>query len=443
MIYLIGNNDLIEEQDIYVKCTVEYCLDYFKDKEWIEVDTETEGLDCHSKRLLTLQLGDTNNQFVIDVRYIDILLFKDLLETKYVILHNSKFDYKFFKKAGIILNHIYDTMLAECVIYCGYEKFGYSLKDLCLRYLNIDLDKTVRAEFFKLDGQPFTASQIRYAALDVSCLSLIKRKQEELIYKYNLEYCIDLENEVVKALGDIEYNGMYLNAEEWLHNTYKTQKELEETELELDNIILTDLKLSPIYKPKVIQGNLFDFKERELNINYASNIQILKILKTLGFNIEDTNDRTLQKIKKNHKFVETLIKHRELSKIISTYGEGFLKYINKTTGRVHTSFWQVLTTGRVSSGSKFDNSPNLQNIPSDNSFRNCFKARKGFKWISIDYSQQELRLMADASGEDGFIDVLNSGEDLHCYAGSMMFKRPITKADKDLRNKAKTINFGL
>jgi DNA polymerase-1 len=88
------------------------------------------------------------------------------------------------------------------------------------------------------------------------------------------------------------------------------------------------------------------------------------------------------------------------------------------------------------------NAPNMQNLPQDNKFRNCFVASPGYSWISIDYSAQELRLMADGSKEPGFMTVLNAGEDLHCYAGSMMFKRPITKADKDLRNKAKTINFG-
>ena len=89
------------------------------------------------------------------------------------------------------------------------------------------------------------------------------------------------------------------------------------------------------------------------------------------------------------------------------------------------------------------NAPNVQNIPAKNVFRNCFKARPGFKWVSIDYSGQELRIMADGSGEQGFIDVLNDKtQDLHCYAGSMMFKKPVTKEDKSLRDKAKTINFG-
>lgn len=441
MIYFIGNSDLIESE-IYTTTTIQAVYDYFIDKEWIAVDTETEGKDSHIKKLLTIQLGDFNNQFVIDVRYINVLLFKELLESKSVIIHNAKFDYKFFKSAGIILNNIWDTMLAECVIFCGYEKFGYGLDKLCQRYLNIILDKTTRGEFFKTNGEPFTAKQIEYAALDVKHLHQIKEMQEALIDKYDLRYCINIENEAVKALADIEYNGMLLDSQQWLKNTQNTQIELDAIQNQLDELVLNDPILSTIYKPKYVQTNLFDIEYRELDINYASSTQILKILHFLGFQVEDTNDRTLQKIKNKHKFVEVLISHRELSKVISTYGEGFINYINKHTGRIHTSFWQVLNTGRISSGSKDDNAPNLQNIPADNKFRNCFKAREGFLWVSIDYSGQELRLMADGSNEQAFIDVLNSGEDLHCFVGSIMYGKTITKADKKERTEAKTINFG-
>lgn len=443
MIYFVGNKDIFESNPTYQFCEVQDVLDYFEFKEWIEVDTETEGLDPHTKKIIMLQLGDPDNQFVIDVRYINIQLFKSLLETKKVIIQNSKFEYKFFKSVGIILGEIYDTMLAECVIFCGYDKFGYGLDSLCSRYLNIYLDKTTRSSFSSMNGQPFTSKQIEYGALDVTYLTKIKNLQEPLIKKYNLEYCVNLENNVVKALGDIEYNGMYLDSVEWLTNTLNTKEELFNLERKLDSIILEDTVLCKLFKPTYIQGDLFGNNDVILNINYSSPMQILSAVKALGYtDTLTTNDRDLKKLEDKHIFFKILSEHRKVNKIITTYGESFVNYVNKATGRVHTSFWQILNTGRVSSGSKFDNAPNLQNIPADNKFRNCFKARKGFKWVSIDYSGQELRLMADGSGEEGFIDVLNRGEDLHCYAGSMMFKRPITKADKDLRNQAKTINFG-
>lgn len=438
MIKTIGCNSLFKE---FEEVSVQDCLNYFTDKKSIQLDTETKGKDPHSKKILCLQLGDSENQFVIDVRTINILQFKDLIESKLIIGHNLKFDYKFLKHAGIILNQCWDTMLAECVLYCGYEKYGYGLKDVAQRYLNVTLDKSTRGEFFKLEGEPFNIDQITYAAKDVTYLHEIAKLQYQDAITKDLLYCIKLENEVYKALADIEYNGMILNKDKWITNTKTFKKELEDIQVDLDKIVENEPKLNK-YVPEYIQGNLFGFEERKLNINYASPLQIKNMCISLGYNIDSTNDRELTKLINKHPFFSKLQDFREKAKIISTYGEGFLNYINKTTNKVHTSFWQVLNTGRVSSGSKDDNAPNLQNLPAKNIFRNCFEARPGYLWVSIDYSGQELNLMADGSGEEGFIDVLNRGEDLHCYAGSMMFKKTITKADKELRNKAKTINFG-
>jgi DNA polymerase-1 len=429
MIYTIGC-------EVGNESTIEDCLSYFKDKTQIQVDTETTGVDPHSSKIISLQLGDKHNQWFIDCRKVDILIFKELIESKLCILQNAKFDYKMFKKAGIILDKIYDTMLAECVLFCGYSSWGYGLDSLVNRYLQVDLSKTERASFLNVGTKEFTLAQVNYGALDVTYLEDIKEKQDLLAQQYDLAYCINLECEAVKAFGDIEYNGLLLDRESWLKISDTKSKEQEEIQENLDNIVMQEAKLKK-YNPGITQGNLFGFKERALEINYGSPLQIKNIAKELGFPVESTDDRELTRLAPKHAFFGTLQKYREVSKILSTYGESFLEYINSNTGRIHTDFWQVKDTGRVGSGN-----PNVQNLPADNLFRNCFKARPGYKWVSIDYSGQELRLMADASDEGGFIDVLNRGEDLHCYAGSMMFKREITKKDKDLRNKAKTINFG-
>ena len=449
MVYLVGGNPLIPSEK-YKVATVKECLDYFQDIKMIAVDTETKGKDAHVKRILTLQLGTPKDQFVVDCRKVDIKLFKELLETKHLILHNAKFDYKFFKAAGINLNKIWDTMLAECVLYCGYVKYGYGLANLCKRYCDIDMSKETRGDFFKIEDQDFTDSQILYAAKDVEHLHTIGKLQDMKIREYGLSYCVNIENEAVKAFGDIEFNGMFLNSQKWFENAKSYEKDLDAITVKLDEVVLNEPKLAKFVIP--LQGNLFGFAERRVNINYASPSQVLEICQLLGFNLESTNDQVISKLVKRddkggiisteHAFFPLLQDFRSTSKIVTTYGENFLNYINSHTGRVHTSFWQVLATGRCSSGSEEDNSPNLQNIPSTNNFRNCFEARPGFKWVSIDYSAQELRLMAEGSSEEGFIDTLNRGEDLHCFVGSMMFKRPITEKDKDLRTKAKTINFG-
>jgi len=440
MIHYIGPKPAVEST--FKLSTIQECLDYFEDHESIAIDTETQGRDPHIKKILSLQIGDASNQFVIDCRSTDIRKFKDLLESKMCILHNAKFDYKFLKAHGIVMEKIYDTMLTECVLHAGYESFGYGLKDLADRYLDIQMDKSTRGDFYKLTSQPFTDKQIEYAALDVAYLHQIKELQEIKTEKYDLKYCVDLENEVVKAFADIEFNGISFDVKSWLQNAKEYEAKKNHIESELDDIVVSDSILSKSYKPKYVQANLFDLPSRKCAINYSSPSQILDIFEKLGYQVESTDDRTLSKHVHLHEFFQKLQAYREVSKIVSTYGQAFCEYVNPHTMKIHTDFWQVKSTGRVSSGSKDMNAPNMQNLPQDNKFRNCFVASPGFSWISIDYSAQELRLMADGSKEEGFINVLNSGEDLHCYAGSMMFKKTITKADKELRNKAKTINFG-
>lgn len=436
MVYFVSNS-FIDDINI-TNATIQQCLDYFKEHEWIAVDTETEGFDPHVKKILTIQLGDSDNQWVIDCRAVDIKHLKKLLESKKLILHNSKFDYKFLKTHGINIEYIYDTFLAELIIYCGYVGFGFGLANLTERYCGIKLSKEERGSFYKLNSQTvLNLSQILYASKDVKYLHIIKDKQLEKIKKYDLEYCLNLECEVIKSLADIELNGMSLDGSKWLKNSESYEAEVEEFYDILDNVVKKDPILQEIYKPKFLQTNLFGFKTRELDINYSSPTQIKKLLSYLGITVESTDERNLKKVKHLHSIIPILLELRKLEKVVSTYGKDFLNNINKHTHRIHTNFWPILVTGRVSSSE-----PNLQNIPKTNQFRNCFVARPGYKIVSCDYSAQELRLMAEGSNEQGFIDVMNRGDDLHCFVGSMMFQKTITKEDKDLRNKAKTINFG-
>jgi DNA polymerase-1 len=433
MIHFCGNQSWGSQ---FTSVTPKEIIDYFSNHESIQLDTETSGRDSRSKKIISLQLGDTDNQFVIDVRSVPIKLFKELIESKICLAHNAKFDYKFLLANGIVLNEIYDTMLAHVVIFNGLD-MKYGLDAVTKQLLNIDLSKETRSEFHKIEDRPFTDKQIEYAGLDVAYLHRIQEVQQKFIDKYDLQFAVNVENEAVKSFADIEYNGMYLDSDEWLKIAKENENSLNKLEYDLDEYLIT----KGVKKPMNFGVNLFDETIRQLDINYSSPSQLLLLLREMGHLISDTNDRTLQKIKKDT-FVQLLLKSRELSKKISTYGRGFLDYINTTTGRIHTDFWQIKHTFRVGSGSKDMNAPNVQNIPSSNEYRNCFKPRPGYKWVSIDYSSQELRLMADFSNEDAFIDALNSGEDLHCFAYYKMTGEAITKADKDKRNKAKTINFG-
>ena len=152
MIYLITNDkdkfDHLYSADITF-AEIDDILFYFKNKEEIEFDTETTGLDVHSNDLISAQFGDNKNQFVVDSNTIDIREFKVLLENKLIIMQNAKFDLKFLYKYGIFPTKVYDTLLAESVLNMGNKKVRKGLDHLTYRYCNISLDKTIRGSIHK------------------------------------------------------------------------------------------------------------------------------------------------------------------------------------------------------------------------------------------------------------------------------------------------------
>lgn len=443
MIYVIGINEVFTTEGIK-RAEVEDVYEYFKTRSSMMIDIETSGKDPHSNKLISIQFGDRENQFFVDCRKIAILKFKKLLEEKECLGHNIKFEYKFLKKAGILIENLWDTMLAECILYAGHDRWGYGLNDLVSRYLNITMEKEIRSSFLTIGDREFNERQIRYGCLDVTYLDNIKEKQEVRIEELELGYCLNLENKAVKALGDIELAGIKLNSKEWLKISKSTQIEAQKLKETLDDVVLNDKTLSSLYKPKYIQGDLFGGEVRELKINYASPVQILKICHQLGYqSVQSTDEQHLTKLKNEHLFFQFLLELRGKNKIISTYGEHFLHYINPATSRIHTSFWQVQSTGRLSSGSKRDDTPNIQNIPADNRFRNCFVAREGYSWVSADYVSQELFLLCDKSQEPVFLEAISQKKDLHSVSASLLYGRKITKKDVEERTAAKTITFGL
>ena len=456
MIYFVGNSPLI---DCDCKpASIQDVVDYCKNLKYIAIDTETSGVDYNKDKIIMLQIGDENNQFVIDTRYVSIIPLKHILESETHLLlgHNIKFDYKFLLSSfGIRLRNVWDTMLAECVIHCGKVKPGYSLLDTTKRYLNIELNKETRSQFTKLQsGEPYTNEQIEYGAKDVEYLISIMHKQVEIITELDLNKLIILENKATLAFAEIEYNGMYLNQEAWSALAMNAVDSTIQKEEQLDQLIINDIKLHKFKLPG-IQKDLFGGKEREINVKWSSSAQVKKVLQELDPTLIDTSMRELYKRRNEHPIIETIIDYRKESKLVSTYGLDFLRYVNKTSQRVHTVFWQILNTGRVSSGMRgkfsYQDYPNMQNIPAREEYRNCFEAESGWKIVTMDYSGQELRLIAEGSQDPVWLDAFKNGEDVHGKVASMVFDIDISKVKskprflkgKSYRDVAKTINFGL
>jgi len=198
MIYLIDGSENTIPTSHYQLGTIDDVVEYCQDKKVLGVDTETEGFDFTCKKMIMFQIGDEHTQFVIDTRVVSIEPIRNILESRDIvkIFHNAKFDYKFIKRWGNIeCEGIYDTFLTERALNCGKDNVRYGLKDVCKKYLNVELNKDVRNQFIGLTGQPFKADQIVYGAKDVEYLIGVRKHQLPLIDQNKLNNLIDLEME--------------------------------------------------------------------------------------------------------------------------------------------------------------------------------------------------------------------------------------------------------
>ena len=441
--------------------TVKEAVEYLSTKQLLGVDTETEGFDFTCKKLLMLQIGDKERQYVIDCRTLsndDRFELSKIIEDKDIIkiLHNAKFDYKFIKhylKADLI--NIHDSYLCEKILHCGKTDYGFGLAKLVKRYLNIELDKSVRNRFVTSSSTPFTDDQIIYGANDVKYLIDIYHKQTELLKLQALVNVAWLENKAVVVFSEIEYNGLEINLDQWKKLADRNKEESFHLEKQLDDLLLSYPEFSHYKAKKQLDLFLSEEELKDSTVNWDSPSQTLKIFQTLFPNIEDVNGKKLAPYRWKHPLIDEYIKYKEKSKLASAFGANFNSYIS-CDGKVHTNFQQILDTGRVSSSE-----PNMQQIPATNEYRNCFVAPHGWVFVSSDYSSQELNVIAYGSADPVFLTALRNNEDLHSVCAEFVFEsvwRDAAEPDcafkiskqkceckehKKLRTQVKTINFGL
>ena len=391
-----------------------------------------------------LQLGDLKNQYIIDCRDFtreELRAYREILENHKIpkYLTNAKFDYKFIlKHLGIRLRNIVDIMLQDRIIWCGLDKKS-TLKDLCVRYLpgitfQQDLfdyypAKNVALEFLELGDKQFTQQQVNYGANDVIYPIAIANAQDVLIKEYKLKNTIMVENAYVKVLAEMELNGFHLDTTKWLRLYYMNMINLEATKA------LLDMEYA-------------DTEEGEINWNspkqvgeYFKSIGVPVVVKDKYTKIEKitVGEKHLDKYKDQFEIVKIYIKYKGLMKATGTYGEVFFENINVKTGRIHSNFWQIKNTGRISSSK-----PNLQNIPSGSEWRACWTPKNPDSHCLIvgDFSGQEARVLADFANEKKMLNEFNHGTgDMHSLTGSVIYGRNITKADPKERAIGKQTNF--
>jgi len=436
-------------------CTEAACLKYLNTLDIIGFDIETLGFDPYKDKIVCIQLGNAENQFVIDTNTIDIQAFKSILETKELIGHNLKFDIRFLMHNRIIPSKIFDTFITEKTLYLGVDSHKCSLADCVDRYCGAYMDKTQR---LNITGK-FNPDFIRYSGKDVEHLHAVRAKQEELIKDRQCETSIELDNRFVIVLSYIEYCGMKLDVNKWLKRLGKIKNEAEELRVKLDSYIIDNSYEKFIDR----QGNLFS-PGLHTSINWNSAAQVILLFEMMGVDVEVVDKGVTKKTteasqlaKQVDKFpiLETYVRYKECQKNIGTYGENWIRLINPVSGRIHTSYKQLMNTGRLSSGGRNKATgeayPNFQNIPSDEETRSCFVAEEGNTLIGCDYTGQEQIVLVNKCLDSNLLEFYRKDlGDMHSFVASKMYPEldgmpldDIKKKHKDKRQAAKVAGFAI
>ena len=401
MIYFVtGERKLFEFPEAKYKCiSVEESFNILEPLQIVGLDTETTGTEIWQGMLLTLQLGNRENQVVIDCLTVDVKKYKDYLESdRLFIIHNAKFDLRWLYKEHIVVRNVYDTYLAEKILFLGFPPgiVSLSLQACCDRYLGIYLDKTVRGQIHA----GMTEEVIVYAANDVVHLEDIMNLQLNTINARGQKVALDIENEFVRVLAYIEFCGIKLDPIKWKAKMDKDAERLRVAEQKLNEWVVDYVMkkddpslIARNYDPrerrrKAIKSGNVDymgnppkgkgddvfvvipapslFSEFDTGpqciINWNSSKQVIRLFEELGFDLL-VKDKKTGKMKKSveSKFIELqankstivplYLEYSAAFKVVTSFGQNFLDAINPVTHRIHPTFNQMMDTGRLSCGS--------------------------------------------------------------------------------------------
>jgi DNA polymerase I len=407
-------------------------------KHAIGLDTETTELDPYTGRLRLIQLASTERVYIVDLnRFAD----GDMKESAALaplrqlftsprpikIAHNAKFDAKFIKhNLGVDLIGLFDTLLASQLVSAGDIEHRHGLAAITERYLNETVDKSERLSNWEFE---LSESQLEYAARDAAVLLPLRDKLIEKIRALDLIQCAQLEFECVMPVVDIELTGFYMDKHRWLEQL----NIVGERRAELAN------ELQEMLGEGVAQASLFG--PARANINLDSQQQVTDALTRLGIPVpESTRNWKMQPLAEQYPVVAKLLEYRTMQKALTSYGQNMIEFINPRTGRLHADFRQIgAPAGRFAC-----TNPNIQQVPHAIEYRRCFTGHPtGRQLVIADYSQIELRILAEFSRDQAFIEAFRSGADLHRVTAAQVFGVDADQVTADQRSFAKRLNFGV
>ena len=361
-------------------------------------------------------------------------IFKPFFESEEVlkIAHNFKFDYKILAQYGVeIRGELFDTMIAHYLLNPdGRHGMDY-LSEIYLKYQPISIESLIgkKGKNQKTLREVSLETQTNYAAEDADVTFQLYEVFSPQLKKENLEELFHkVEMPLMKILAKMELAGISLDTDWLSRESVDLENDLRELEQKIFELSGEEFNMN---SPKQLGEILFE----KLKLDPKA-----KKTKTGQYS---TSEEVLQKLAYKHEIIQHILKYRTYQKLKSTYVDALPSEIEPKDNRVHTTFSQTTAaTGRLSSLN-----PNLQNIPirtaRGQQIRGAFVAEEGKKIISADYSQIELRLIAELSGEDNMIKAFQNGEDIHASTASKLFKIPLDQVDKTQRSQAKTVNFGI
>ncbi len=345
--------------------------------------------------------------------------------------HHAKYDIQVLRRAGVEVQGLaYDSMLASYVI--DPSRRSHAIDALSLEFLGRPMQ-----QFADLVGKgkaeiPFAEVAVEraaaYCGADSATVLALREHFANDLTQGNLSRLLhELELPLVAVLSDMEWTGIAIDTQHFARLAEELGRDLAALERELRTVAgVEGLNLN---SPRQLAEVLFEKLQlpvvRRTKTGPSTDAGVLEFLAEQG-----------------HEFPRLILQYRELQKLKSTYVDVLPQSVNRTTGRIHTSFNQVgAQTGRLASSD-----PNLQNIPirtrRGEEIRRGFVPMAGWKFVVADYSQIELRLMAHLSGDPAFVQAFRDGGDIHRQTAAIIFGVPLEQVTGEMRSRAKTINFG-
>ena len=434
--------DINNYKNILKEIDLDNLINKLYEKSIISVDCETSSLNPIDAELVGISFCcDTNEAYYIPIAHKNVKnlnkelvlkKIKKILEDPSIkkVGQNIKYDFMIFKKYGIEIEPIEDTMLLSYTLDAGNNRHNMDiLSEIHLGHKTITYKEVVGSGKKQLSFSEVNLKDAtKYAAEDADVTLRLYNILKDRVDNEKLNKIYEVfEKPMIKLLSKLEMSGIKIDdiylkklSKKFEERLVKKEKEIFKisgkkfnigSPKQLGEIIYNDLKITKLKKTK--KGSL------------ATSAKILEDLALTG-----------------HKFPKLVLEWRQDSKLKSTYTDALQDHINRKTKRVHTSFLLAATnTGRLASSD-----PNLQNIPIKSAdgkeIRKAFIADKGNVLISADYNQIEMRILADMADVKELKKAFKNNIDIHSLTASQVFNTPINKINEDLRRKAKAINFG-